>query len=310
MVPALLATLLFSLSVVFANRSTRILGGTKANFARLCLATALLAVWAHGRGPGFGGGAFGWFFLSGCIGFGLGDSALYQALPRVGPRLTALLMQCLAAPFAALAEWLWLGTTLSLTQIAAGLVILAGVGVAVAPQEHVHVPRRLLVGGLVFGVVAALGQGLGAVVSRKAYAVVATAGQDIDGLTAAYQRILGGVVFALPFTGWVQLRRRRPAGPALAGETNRSTGAKPAGTGEKAWVWVVLNSLAGPTLGVGCYQWALASQPSGVVLPIVATMPIVVIPFAYLFEGDRPSLRSLAGGVVAVLGAIGLALTR
>ncbi len=308
MVAALLATLLFSLSVVFANRSTKILGGTKANFARLCLGTALLAVWAHGYGRGWGGGAFGWFFLSGCIGFGLGDTALYQALPRLGPRLTALLMQCLAAPFAALAEWLWLGTTLSPTQIAAALVILAGVGVAVAPQEHLHVPRRLLLGGVAFGVVAALGQGLGAVVSRKAYAVVGLAGQHIDGLTAAYQRILGGLVFALPFTGWVEFQQRRRAGPAVPGGPERSPGATP--SKPRAWVWVVLNSLAGPTLGVGCYQWALASQPSGVVLPIVATLPIVVIPFAYLFEGDRPSLRSLAGGVVAVLGAIGLALSR
>jgi drug/metabolite transporter (DMT)-like permease len=47
-----------------------------------------------------------------------------------------------------------------------------------------------------------------------------------------------------------------------------------------------------------------------VVLPIVATMPIVVIPFAYFLEGDRPSARSLAGGVLAVLGAIALALIR
>jgi len=71
---------------------------------------------------------------------------------------------------------------------------------------------------------------------------------------------------------------------------------------------VVLNSLAGPTLGVGCYQWALATEPSGIVLPIVATLPIAVIPFAYLLEGERPTARSLAGGLLAVLGAVALAL--
>ena len=309
MFPALLATLLFSLSVVFANRSTRILGGTTANFLRLCLATVLLAAWAHGLGRGLGGGAFGWFFLSGCIGFGLGDSALYQALPRLGPRLTALLMQCLAAPFAALAEWLWLGTTLSRPQIAAGLVILFGVAIAVAPQDHLRIPRRLLIGGLVFGVVAAVGQGLGAVVSRKAYAVVALAGQDVDGLTAAYQRILGGVVFAVPFTVWVHLRRERQS-PTAGEAASTAATAGAARLWHTGWGWVVLNSLAGPILGVGCYQWALATQPSGVVLPIVATMPIVVIPFAYFLEGDRPSARSLAGGVLAVLGALALALIR
>ena len=307
MLPALLATLLFSLSVVFANRSTRILGGTTANFYRLCLATALLAAWAHGWGRGLGGGAFGWFFLSGCIGFGLGDSALYQALPRLGPQLTALMMQCLAAPFAVVAEWLWLGTTLSLPQIAAGLVILFGVAIAVAPRDHAHIPRHLLAGGLAFGVVAALGQGLGAVVSRKAYAVVEQSGQSLDGLTAAYQRILGGVVFAMPFTLWVHFRRQRRS------SATRETGSSAAmivapSRWHTGWGWVVLNSLAGPTLGVGCYQWALATEPSGIVLPIVATLPIAVIPFAYFLEGERPTARSLAGGLLAVLGAVALAL--
>jgi drug/metabolite transporter (DMT)-like permease len=309
MIPALLATVLFSLSVVFANRTTRMLGGTTANFLRLCLATVVLAAWAHGRGCGLGGGVFGWFFLSGCIGFGLGDSALYYALPRLGPRLTALLMQCLAAPFAALVEWQWLGTTLSLTQIAAGLVILLGVAIAVAPGEHLHLSRRALVLGLGFGVAAALGQGLGAVVSRKAYTIVDLTGEHVDGLTAAYQRILGGMVFATPLTLWAWYRSRQQPRGARATATSEATQDR-AGPWRAAWLWVVLNCLAGPTLGVGCYQWALATQPSGIVLPIVATMPIVVIPFAYWLEGDRPSRRSLVGGVLAVSGAIALAMDR
>jgi drug/metabolite transporter (DMT)-like permease len=303
MFPAFLATLLFSSSVIFANRATRILGGTMANFLRLCLGTVLLGVWAHGFGQGFHGGAVGWFFLSGCIGFGLGDLALYQALPRIGPRLTVLLMQCLAAPFAALTEWLWLGTVLSPAQIAAGLVILSGVAIAIAPEEHLHVPRPVLLGGVVLGVIAALGQGLGAAVSRKAYAVVEGAGLGVDGLTAAYQRILGGLVFALPFT-WEILRRRR------AGVDRRTAPGGLRAQLQGAWPWIALNSLTGPSLGVGCYQWALATAPSGVVLPVVATMPIVVIPFACLFEGDRPTRRSLLGGLLAVAGAIALSLVR
>jgi drug/metabolite transporter (DMT)-like permease len=73
---------------------------------------------------------------------------------------------------------------------------------------------------------------------------------------------------------------------------------------------VLANALAGPSVGVGFYQWALKTTPSGIVLPIVAMSPLVVVPFTYLFEGDRPGWRSLAGGVLAVLGVIGLALHR
>jgi drug/metabolite transporter (DMT)-like permease len=46
------------------------------------------------------------------------------------------------------------------------------------------------------------------------------------------------------------------------------------------------------------------------VLPIVAITPLVVIPFARWTEGEKPSLRSLLGGVLAVVGAVALAVSR
>lgn len=296
MLPAFLTTVLFSLSAVFANRTTRMLGPSRANFIRLCLATALLAGWAHGFGGGLGGGALGIFFLSGCVGFGIGDLALYQALGRIGSRLTILLVQCLAAPLAALVEWLWLGTNLTLPQIGAGALILVGVSLALAPGETLHLGRRKLVEGVAFGVVAAFGQGMGAVLSRKAYDAIAQAGGTLDGGTAAYQRILGGIlVGALPLL--VILVRRAGRGVGVSGTPVDWRG---------IWPWILGNSLAGPVIGVACYQWALATTPSGIVLPIVATTPLVVIPFSYHLEGDRPGARALLGGVVAVGGVVAM----
>src|SRR5688572_19719645 len=113
MLPAFLTTLLFAISAVAANRSTRVLGGVRANFFRITVSALLLAAWAHTVGSGISGKAFPYFLLSGCVGFGIGDLALYQALPRLGSRLSIMLVHCLAAPFAALIEWLWLGTQLT-----------------------------------------------------------------------------------------------------------------------------------------------------------------------------------------------------
>jgi drug/metabolite transporter (DMT)-like permease len=72
----------------------------------------------------------------------------------------------------------------------------------------------------------------------------------------------------------------------------------------KAWPWIVLNGLAGPTLGVACFQLALQSTKSGVVLPIVALTPLVVVPFARYLEGEKPTVRSLIGGLIAVAGVV------
>jgi len=61
---------------------------------------------------------------------------------------------------------------------------------------------------------------------------------------------------------------------------------------------------------VSCYQWALKIAPTGIVLPIVAMTPIVIIPFSRYVEGERATMRSLIGGAVAVAGAVLLALAR
>jgi hypothetical protein len=81
MLASFLTTLLFATSVVCATQSARMLGGTEANFWRLAVATALLAVWAHTFGQGLTGASFALFVISGVIGVGA-DVFLFQALPR------------------------------------------------------------------------------------------------------------------------------------------------------------------------------------------------------------------------------------
>jgi drug/metabolite transporter (DMT)-like permease len=293
MLPSLLTTIGFSLSVIFATRSAKVLGGPTANVARLILAALLLSIWAHGFGGGLRGAGLPWFFLSGIIGFALGDTALFGALQRIGPRLTILLTQCLAAPIAAFAEWCWLGTTLRPVEIACSTVILAGVGLALAPDRNFEGTRRTFWLGVLCGIGSAAGQALGAVVSRKANDVSLAAGMVVDGGTAAYQRILAGVLVTGLAFAFVKKMRPHPGtlGPA---------------EWRRAWPLVAGNALAGPTLGVACYQWALRTTPSGIVLPIVATSPLVTMLLAWLINGERPTRRSVSGGVIAVMGAAGL----
>src|SRR5437870_13747854 len=98
---AFLTTILFSISVVCGHRSAKLIGGVEANFWRLALATLFLGLWAYTGGSGLGGDAFSIFLLSGLVGIGVGDAGLFQALPRLGSRLTLLILQCLTAPIAA-----------------------------------------------------------------------------------------------------------------------------------------------------------------------------------------------------------------
>lgn len=136
--------------------------------------------------------------------------------------------------------------------------------------------------------------------SRKAYAVAKDAGQIFhgvgDGVNATYQRLLGGIFVCIVFFIYLKIAHK----PDESRKANWP----------KAWPWLIANGLAGPALGVTCYQWALMTAPTSIVLPIVATTPLAVIPLAHYMEGDRVTPRAVYGGIIAVAGVIGLTLVK
>ncbi len=290
MVPALLTTLLWSCSSVCAARSAKLVGGSSANLFRMLIAAILLGIWAHNFGHGLGGAALPWFIGSGLVGFGLGDVAMFAALQRIGPRLTMLLTHCIAAPLATFTEWVWLDSKLSGSQILCAIVILAGVALALAPDRGEAIPRKTFWIGVVFGLFSAMGQGFGSVLSRKANFAAAAAGQSVDGGTAAYERILAGIVIAFIFFLFLRKRDAKPE----------------PGVWPKAWAWITANALAGPSIGVAVYQWGVATTKTGILMPIVATVPVATQFLVWLIDGQRPTERTLLGGIVAVAGVIAL----
>jgi len=305
MVAALLTTLLFSVSAICGHRTATRLGGVEANFWRIVGAAVFLAFWANCFGTGTTGKAFSLFILSGLAGIGLGDTAYFQALPRLGSRRTVLLTQCLIAPSAALIEWLWLGTRLSPAQMICVGVILAGVVVALAPGDHLKVAPRRFWAGILASAIAALGGAVAAVLTRKAYFVAHAAGEHPDPGTTGYQRVIGGAIaLGLIFlvVKWRHARRR--------GDDAQMKDSFSAREKWQLWPWILVNSLAGQTIGVSCMQWALETTPTGIVTAIIATTPIVMLPLARAFEGETITARSLIGGLIAVLGVLDLTFWR
>jgi drug/metabolite transporter (DMT)-like permease len=329
MFAAFLSTLLFSVSVICGHRSAKLIGGSEANFWRLTLAALFLGVWSFGTGVGLSGAALPMFLLSGIVGIGVGDVALFQTLPRLGSRLSLLLIHCLSAPFAALIEWLWMRTPLTGTQIVCGITILVGVGIALSPGKHTKLDRRELVVGALFAILGAVGNAFGAVLSRKAYAIAHENLEVISGHDAAFQRIVGGLAVAgicLVIVKRGTLWKGADLAEVSADPDSRERSASGANTvvmGQprsdfgkirqkwlRAGPWILVNSLAGQTLGVSFMQRAFETTPTGLVLAIIATTPIVVMPLAYFFEGEKATMRSVAGGIVGVVGVVLLIWSR
>lgn len=300
MLAAFLATILFSFSAITGRRLSHFVSGTQANLARLILASLVLGTISCLFGLRISGVAFPILYLSGCVGFGMGDLAMFQAYPRIGARRTILLIQCLAAPFGAILEWLWLKHAPTVPQAIYGSIILLGVGIALMPGKTGEQPTKGLLAGTLFGILSAFCQGGGAVISRKAYEIAEAAGHPFhtpaDGINAAFQRTLGGISISLLFLLYLKIAHK----PKAAAKANWRTG----------WPWVIGNALAGPAFGVSCYQWALMTEKTSIVLPIVATTPLVVMPLAHYWEGDRITWRTVLGAVIAVAGVVGLTLAK
>jgi len=288
MIGALGTLFFFAVTPVFANRAAHLLGSLRANVWRLVVAAILLGTWAHLAGHGLEGRALPWFVFGGVVGFGIGGVAMFLSLPRLGSNLSTLIVQCGSAIVAATVEWLWLGSGLSLLQVGCVSLTLTGVVIGLLPSGNALKLTGSWRSGLAWAALSAVGQGVGAVISRKAFQVARAAQEEIDPGTAAYQRVIGGLVIALLVHGLV-----RANGAAVARVA-------------AAWPWVTANALTGPVLGVTCYQWALSTTPAGIVQPIVAAAPLLTIPFAALLEGTRPRTTYYVGAVLAVAGVAAL----
>lgn len=292
MIAALLTVMLFAFSGVAGERSARYWGGQQANLLRLLLATGLmgavtLTVFRDSVRPE----TVWWLLASGVVGFGIGDIALFLAYVRIGARLTILLNLCTAPLWSAALERVWLGTRLSPTQLLAGAVILSGVAIALAARPSTAV-RGSRLAGVLCGLVAGCGQGLGAVISRKAFEVADASGFALNGFSAAAQRVAGGCLTALLFVAVLAMVGRTHSRPRET--TTRS----------RAWAWLAATTLCGPVLGVSAFQWSLLTLPAGVTTALTATSPVAMIPLVMWLDRERPPLLSVAGSCVAVAGVI------
>jgi drug/metabolite transporter (DMT)-like permease len=185
-------------------------------------------------------------------------------------------------------------------------VILSGIAIAMAPASHLEIPPRILKEGIAFGFLAALGGALGAVLSRKAYAVAFAAGEHPDPGTTSYQRVLGGALVPAIILIVAKWRSAHAHGGVFESKTFHVSREK----WGRLWPWVLGNGLAGQTLGVTAMQWALEKTPASIVTAIVAMTPVVLLPMTRMTDGEKIGIRSLVGALIGVGGVIGLALCR
>jgi drug/metabolite transporter (DMT)-like permease len=284
--------LLWTLSVLFSTYAAERVGTMAVCFIRPVMAFGLLMIYGQTvRGMWLPGDAAlrTWCLMgaSGLFGFLICDLCLFKATLLIGPRLSVLLYS-LSPPIAAVVAWLCIGDTLRLRHWAAMAVTLAGVLWVILEQPyHDDHPRgrphwKL---GVLLGCLSALTNGIGYVFSKNGIG-------DYDAGAATQVRL---VVAISGYVILITLWRRWPAMLAAV-RHRRAMGAMTAG------------AILGPFTGVTLSLIALRLAPTGIVATIIATMPVLILPFSILLHREKVSLRAAVGAVIAVVGVAMLTL--
>ena len=262
------------------------LGAPAFNRLRQLFVTGLLAVYgvATGSWRELDAGVAGPLILSGLIGIFAGDTLLFAALNRLGPRRSGILF-ALNAPIAAVLGWMVLGEDLS-AKAAAGIgLTVAGVLLAILfgkRRDQLHAWETVkgpLWIGVALGLGAATGQAIGSIIARP---VMAT---GIDPFLASMLRV-GIAAFCLTVLLQLPIPAVKPKGPLT-------------------WKVAALTALTGIialAIGMTLLLFALSGGKVGIVSTLSATSPVIILPMLWAKTGERPAGGAWAGAALVVAG--------
>ncbi len=289
----------WTVAALASEVGSRRLGVLVMNVWRMALALLLsaLLMWAVLGAPYpvyAGGAAWAWLLASGVVGYFFGDWCLFNSYLTIGSRMGQLFMT-LAPMFTALSAWVMLGQRLSWTALLAMGVTLLGIAISVLGrnEEH-HVALNLPLKGVLFGIGAGLGQGVGLVLSKLGLdcyeqdvpAEVLTA---VEGYLPFGSNMIRCVAGLLCFSMWL----------LLSGHGSRMRESLKERRGLLAMIVAVFS---GPFIGVGFSLMAVQYTAAGIASTIMAMTPIIILlPSKWLF-GQPITVRAVVGAVISVVG--------
>ncbi len=287
-IAGLLTSLCFTANSLIVTRAGQQVGSVIVNRTRVLFALGYLVflnTLLYQQPLPFTAGAEHWFWLSlsGVIGLALGDAFLFQAYLTIGPRLGMLLLS-LSTVIGAVEAWVFFGESLHLAQMIGIALTLAGI-VWVVSERGNNANRKIpgSITGIIFGILAAFGQGTGLVLSRQ-------------GMSGGFPPLSGNVIrmlaaclalwlFALlqkQAVGTIQLLRSNPSLLKL----------------------LALAALIGPVIGVSLSLLAVQNTAVGVASVLTSLAPVFMLPFSHFFLHERLNWQVVAGTGLAMIGVV------
>ena len=296
---SLLVAVSWTFSAWFADKASRRIGSMVTNVIRLVLATLMLSalLWITvGRPyPVFANGkAWLWLGLSAAVGYVFGDYCLFNSYLVIGPRLGQLMMT-IAPPMAAIAGWIMLGESMSWKSILAMAVTLCGIGMSILSRgEKHHFKLDIPLKGIILGIGAGTGQGVGLVLSKigmehYALAVPSDAPAAMQAMLPFASTLIRAIIGAIGFFILLNISKGMAS---LKAAVKDPIGMRDA----------TLLTIFGPALGVSLSLMAVRYANAGIASTLMALAPVIIIAPDVLINKHKIKLKEIIGVLVSITG--------
>ncbi|MCX6144297.1 MAG: DMT family transporter [Ignavibacteriales bacterium] len=270
-------------SLAFSAATLRV-GPIRLNVTRLIFAAALLfvAVVITGSDIHLSSSQLRNLVISGIIGLVIGDTFLFKSYEIIGARMGMLIMS-VAPAISALLAYVLLGEILSWMAVLGMVVTLLGIAIVVFERrETITGTRRSHFQGIVFGFLAAAGQGVALVMAKMAFNE-----GPINGFVATLVRIVSSTIVIWPLA-WI------------AGKYDNAYSIF---MKDRKALWLtLLGAFLGPFLGITLSLVSVANTTVGIAATLMATVPILMLPLVKYIQKDHISWRAIVGATIAVGG--------
>lgn len=280
---ALTCAVLWSFSsFVFTEAAIRI-GSLQLNLYRSFLATVFLVItiFMFGLDYQISFEQFIYLGTSGIIGLIIGDTFLFAAFKKIGPRISMLVMS-MSPAMSALLAYIVIGEVLSFLGIFGIVVTLAGICIVVMQKPDSNSRFKISKIGVFYSFLAALGQAVGLIFAKLAFD-----DGEIHSIVATFYRLSVSTVAMLP----VMMILKQLRNPITFFMNDK-----------KSLKLVAIGSIIGPYLGITLSILAIVHTKIGIASTLMATVPIIMLPLSRIFHSEKLRISSIIGAFIAVVG--------
>lgn len=293
----------WTVCAMFAEVASKRMGSLPFNVVRMTMSLLMLmgVMWWFTGMPypsGADGETWLWLSVSGLVGYVLGDFCLFNSYILIGSRYGQLLMT-LAPPAAALFGWMLMGQQMTAIALLGMCITILGIATAIYRPKRKRSSETLSLRGVLFGIGAAMGQGIGLVLSAKGllhYGELAEGGAIAfrHGATAALMlpfmaTAMRAITGLIGFTVWTAMK-------------GQMTDVRRGLSDQRAMLCAIGATVTGPFIGVSLSLMATLYTSIGIAQTIMATTPVLIILPTYLFFHQRIRLQEIVGAIISVCG--------